>query len=108
MTPDQLRFADTMNWAYNQIWDSKQQGRLDFVEVCATHEDAYSHCEMEGPDDVSPFGTNVYIKDMTTIQLREFVLSGMSIEDQDRVFKESAIPDADLVFVASVARAPVS
>ena len=40
----------------------------------------------EGPDDTSPFGQPVYLMDMSCVEMKEYLLSGLSKKEQSRIF----------------------
>ena len=60
--------------------------RLDYLVAIANHQATYSRTVNHGPDDTSPFGKPVYLKDMNVTELKEYLLSGLSKPEQVRIF----------------------
>lgn len=69
-------------------WVGPQKGRLNYLEAIANQTATYSKTVSKpmGPDDVSPFGRPVYLMDMSTLELKEYLLSGLSKKEQSRIF----------------------
>ena len=83
------QWGQTRNWAQGTL---KRQ-RLRYLESILAGLAVYSSQPHEGPDDISPFGKSVYLKDMSTLELREYLLSGLSQEEQSAIFSDSSGPE---------------
>ena len=75
-------------WGVKQNWvtEDPKHGRLKYLSAILHDQGTYSKSPAEGPDDISPFGDRVYLMDMNALEMREYLLSGMSKKDQDRIF----------------------
>ena len=67
-----------VTWGKRRQWekDDPKHGRLEYLTAILLDQGTYSKSPAEGPDDISPFGDPVYLKDMNAIQLKEYILSG--------------------------------
>ena len=77
-----------VTWGKRKQWEKEdpKHGRLEYLTAILLDQGTYSKSPAEGPDDISPFGDPVYLKDMNAIQLKEYILSGMSTKEQNRIF----------------------
>ena len=75
-------------WGKLQRWQKEdpKHGRLEYLSAILLDQGTYSKSPADGPDDFSPFGDPVYLKDMNALEMKEYLLSGMSKKDQDRMF----------------------
>ena len=77
---------EVIAWGQRRNWVGPQKGRLNYLEAIANQTATYSKTVSLGPDDTSPFGQPVYLKDMSTPDLKEYLLSGLSKKEQSRIF----------------------
>lgn len=77
---------EVIAWGRSQGWIGDKKGRLDYLVAVGNHTATYSRTVNHGPDDTSPFGRPVYLKDMNTLELKEYLLSGLSKKEQSRIF----------------------
>ena len=82
------RLTTVVTWGKHQQWkkNDPKHGRLEYLTAILLDQGTYSESPAEGPDDFSPFGDVVYLKDMSVRQLKEYLLSGMSTKEQSRIF----------------------
>ena len=75
-------------WGEHQHWQKEdpKKGWLEYLQSILRGLGIYSKSRGGGPDDTSPFGAPVYLKDMNALEMREYLLSGMSKKEQDRIF----------------------
>ena len=72
--------------AEQSAWTKDQQGRLKYLQAIVAQDAQFSRGVQEGPDDTSPFGQPVYLKDMNVVEMKEYLLSGLSKKEQSRIF----------------------
>lgn len=77
---------EVITWGQRQGWIGDKKARLDYLVAIANHQATYSMKLSHGPDDTSPFGKPVYLKDMNVTELKEYLLSGLSKPEQVRIF----------------------
>lgn len=78
--------AEVIAWGQKRGWISDSLGRLNYLKGIAANTATYSRTVNHGPDDTSPFGQPVYLMDMNTLELKEYLLSGLSKKEQSRIF----------------------
>ncbi len=80
--------AEVIDWGNQRGWIGIKKERLKYLVAIQAAQATYSTKLEHGPDDTSPFGKPVYLRDMNVIELREYLLSGLSKVEQDRIFSE--------------------
>ena len=86
-----LKILDlAIRWGVVRVFELKwpMWSRLQFLESIKNREATVSTGENnDSPDDTSVFGKPVYLKDMNLLELREYLVSGFSKEEQTSIFK---------------------
>jgi len=77
---------EVIAWGQKRGWIGDNKARLDYLKAIAANTATYSRTVNHGPDDTSPFGQPVYLMDMNTLELKEYLLSGLSKKEQSRIF----------------------
>ena len=80
------RITQVVAWAEQSAWTKDQQGRLKYLQAIVAQDAQFSRGVQEGPDDTSPFGQPVYLMDMNVVEMKEYLLSGLSKKEQSRIF----------------------
>ena len=79
-----------IRWGVDRVFEvnGPMWSRLQFLESIKNREATVSTGENnDSPDDTSVFGKPVYLKDMNLLELREYLVSGFSKEEQTSIFK---------------------
>ncbi len=86
-----LKILDlAIRWGVDRVFEvnGPMWSRLQFLESIKNREATVSTGENnDSPDDTSVFGKPVYLKDMNLLELREYLVSGFSKEEQTSIFK---------------------
>ena len=80
------KIRKVVDWAQKTVWTKCQRHRLEYLEAIVAKEAIFSAHRGLGPDDISPFGKPVYLMDMSECELKEYLLSGLSQEEQSALF----------------------
>ena len=78
-----------INWGVRRDWIRcpLKQSRLTFLQSVRDFETFMSTGPDDAPDDVSVFGQPVYLKELNLTGLKEYLLSGLSKQEQTSIFK---------------------